>query len=161
MIGMFWFLSLGMFIDFVMQWISHFFKKPLAKNIVQAAFLLFFAFYMLNFTRIRNQHTDDSKWRKDMIANKATFLRIKKQLPPNAIVFNLRGSEIYGHNGQYIEASFYIDCDVYPLPPKEETIKQLKSKGFIPVYISHHPLPDYILNDPDAIFINEEIFNDL
>lgn len=161
MIGMFWFLSLGMFIDFMIQWISHFFRKPVTRNIVQAVFLIFFAFYMLNFTRIRNQHTDDTIWRKDMIANKATFLRIKKQLPTNAIVFNLRGSGIYGHNGQYIEASFYIDRDVYPLPPKEETIKLLKSKGFIPVYISYHPLPDYILNDPDAIFIKEEIFNDL
>lgn len=116
---------------------------------------------MLNFTRIRNQHTDDTIWRQDMITNKATFLRIKEQLPPNAIVFNLRGSGIYGHNGQYIEASFYIDRDVYPLPPKKETIQTLKSKGFIPVYISKHPLPDYILNDPDAIFIDEEILNDL
>ena len=160
-IGIIWFLSLGMFIDFVMQWISHLFKKPIIGNIFQAIFILFFAYYMLNFTRIRNQHTDDSKWRKDMIANKATFLRIKKQLPPNAIVFNLRGSGIYGHNGQYIEASFYIDRDVYPLPPKEGTIQTLKSKGFIPVYISKHPLPDYILNDPDAIFIDEEILNDL
>jgi hypothetical protein len=96
-----------------------------------------------------------------MIENKATFLRIKEKLPKNAIVFNLRGSGIYGHNGQYIEASFYLDCDTYPLPPKEETIKILKSKGFVPVYISKHPLPDYILKDPDAIFINEEILNDL
>ena len=160
-IGMIWFISLGMFIDFIMQYISLWLRKKSIKMMIQTFFLLLFSFYMLNFTRIRNQHTDDTIWRQDMITNKATFLRIKEQLPPNAIVFNLRGSGIYGHNGQYIEASFYIDRDVYPLPPKEETIQTLKSKGFIPVYISKHPLPDYILNDPDAIFIDEEILNDL
>lgn len=96
-----------------------------------------------------------------MIANKEVFLRVKNKLPENAIVFNLRGSGIYGHNGQYIEASFYLDRDVYPLPPSKNTIKKLKSLGFIPVYFSFHPLPDYILTDPDAIFIHEEIFNDL
>lgn len=160
-IGMIWFISLGMFIDFIMQCISLWVRKKSIKMMIQTFFLLLFSFYMLNFTRIRNQHTDDTIWRQDMITNKATFLRIKEQLPPNAIVFNLRGSGIYGHNGQYIEASFYIDRDVYPLPPKKETIQTLKSKGFIPVYISKHPLPDYILNDPDAIFIDEEILNDL
>jgi len=160
-IGMIWFISLGMFIDFIMQYISLWLRKKSIKMMIQTFFLLLFSFYMLNFTRIRNQHTDDTIWRQDMITNKATFLRIKEQLPPNAIVFNLRGSGIYGHNGQYIEASFYIDRDVYPLPPKKETIQTLKSKGFIPVYISKHPLPDYILNDPDAIFIDEEILNDL
>lgn len=160
-IGMIWFISLGMFIDFIMQCISLWVRKKSIKMMIQTFFLLLFSFYMLNFTRIRNQHTDDTIWRQDMITNKATFLRIKEQLPPNAIVFNLRGSGIYGHNGQYIEASFYIDRDVYPLPPKDETIQTLKSKGFIPVYISKHPLPDYILNDPDAIFIDEEILNDL
>ncbi len=161
LIGMVWFISLGMVIDWGVNCIQHWVKKRWLYQSFQALFILFFVMYLYNFTRIRNLHTEEMFWRKDMIANKATFLRIKEKLPQNAIVFNLRGSGIYGHNGQYIEASFYLDCDAYPLPPKEETIKILKSKGFVPVYISKHPLPDYILNDPDAIFIKEEILNDL
>ena len=161
LIGIVWYMSLGVVIDFVMSKLLLLIRKSILRKIIQGIVLLFIAFYMLNVTRLRNLHTDDCWWRKDMIANKEIFLKISKTLPANAIVFNLRGSGIYGFNVQYIEASFYLNRDTYPFPPKKETIEKFKRLGFKPVYFSFHPLPDYILNDPDAIFINEEIFNDL
>lgn len=161
LIGIIWYMSLAAMIDFFIQKVADWIKQPIIRNILQSMILIFFAFYMLNFTRLRNLHTDDCWWRKDIIANKEMFLRVKEMLPENAIVFNLRGSGRFDFNVQYLEASFYLNRDTYPTPPSEKTIQRLKALGYIPVYFSVHPLPDYILNDPDAIFIHEKILNDL
>ncbi len=161
LIGIIWFMSLGVMIDFLIQKIQILVKNRVLSKVFQGVIILLIGFYMLNFTRIRNLHTDECWWRKDMITNKETFLRVKDKIPENGIVFNLRGNGKYNFDMQYVEASFYLNRDCYPLPPSEKTIQDLKKLGFIPVYFSDHPLPDYILNDPDAIFIHEEIYNDL
>lgn len=114
---------------------------------------------MFNFTRIRQQHI--ASWRLDLIENKARLLKIKDQLPENAILFNVRGDERQYYNMTFSEACFYLDRDCYPFAPSQESLQRVKEAGFIPVYFIHHPIPDYCQDDPDALYFDIELLNDL
>lgn len=160
-VGIIWFMSLGVVIDWIIERIGVWIKKPKLRIGIQIIVLFLCSWYMFNFTRIRQMHTSLTCWRIDQIENKARLLQIKDQLPENAILFNVRGDERQYYNMTFSEACFYLDRDCYPYAPSPESLQRVKEAGFIPVYFIHHPLPDHCQDDPDALYFDIELLNDL
>lgn len=160
-VGIIWFMSLGVIIDWIIEKIGKWITKPRLRMGIQILSLFLISWYMFNFTRIRHMHSARIGWRQDLIENKSRLLEIKDQLPKNAILFNVRGDESQYYNVTCIEASFYLDRDCYSHAPSPESLQRVKEAGFIPVYFIHHPLPDHCQDDPDALYFDIELLNDL
>jgi 4-amino-4-deoxy-L-arabinose transferase-like glycosyltransferase len=132
--------------------------KQLSKRLFISGFIEFFVILLLAFSNLKTEslqanHTTWSilkKYIPEMLHNKEVYLKLKKTLPENAVIFNVRGYH-------YIEAMFYSSLPAYYFIPDKHQYEDLVKKHRIIAVIKADSLPDYLLNAPNVIILNEEI----
>ena len=157
------FMSLGAIIYFIDNLLTNYISNKVIKWLILIPIIILFSFRQMNFTKIRNLHTENKEtwWRADLIYNKNVYKQIEKDLPENCVIFNVRGDEHNNANSMFIEGMFYTGHDCYPFPPSQEVVKILKAKDYPIAIFTHHPIPDYIKNDTSIIKIDRILKNDM
>jgi len=157
------FMSLGAIIYFIDNLLTKYISNNVIKWLLLIPIIILFSFLQMNFTKIRNLHTENKEtwWRADLIYNKNVYKEIEKNLPENCVIFNVRGDEHNHANGMFIEGMFYTGHDCYSFSPSQEAVKILKAKKYPIAIFTHHPIPDYIQNDTSIIKIDRILKNDM
>jgi hypothetical protein len=156
-------MSLGAIIYFIDNLLTNYISNKVIKWLILIPIIILFSFRQMNFTKIRNLHTENKEtwWRADLIYNKNVYKQIEKDLPENCVIFNVRGDEHNHANGMFIEGMFYTGHDCYSFPPSQEAVNILKAKNYPIAIFTHHPIPDYIQNDTSIIKIDRILKNDM
>ena len=154
-VSVIWFASIGAFIDLIFRKVLVIIKNRKIYTIIGGIFLLFSALYMLNIPRLRIFHTNHFYLHQAMKWNATVFTKLQDSLPEKCIVFNVATLDS-NLTHLYIEASFYTQCDCYPMIPSQATLEKLKQQGYSIAIFTQNPLPEEILNDPDIILIHDK-----
>jgi len=150
-VAMLIFISLAALLDFCLNLISAINIRQWIKKLIISLAVLSLVFARFNIEKIQSVHT---QWKKSnsysrmLLYNKNVFQSLK--LPDNAVIFNVKGQH-------YIESMFYTGLPSYNFIPSDEQYLDLKRKGrviaiFKPI---NSELPEYLVNDPAIIIINE------
>ena len=148
------YLSLAVFINFIIEWISG--KAPFPAKLKMAFVALFFlclAYFRLDFNSLK---ANNGFWGKDvdccnqLIKNKKIFQNLT--LPENAVLCNVSSRH-------YVEAMFYTNLPAYGFIPYESQYNELINKGkrialFMPL---DKKIPAYLVNDKNLIMLNDTV----
>jgi len=115
-------------------------------------FLVLTRFNIESFQKYHTTYNENNNYSPALIHNKQVFTSLN--LPENTVLFNVFGTH-------YIEAMYYTGFPSYNFIPSKEQYLDLKQKGrVIALFQPDHDLPDYLINDPSVIIINEKIENE-
>jgi 4-amino-4-deoxy-L-arabinose transferase-like glycosyltransferase len=151
-VAMIIFIAFASLIDFIFEKILSFkISKILAQSIFFIAISVFIM-YRFNIELLQAEHTS---WKKEnnlyrmQINNKRIFTSLK--FPSNTALFNIKR--------HYIEAMFYTGLPSYDfIPTKEQYYELLQKKEVLAIFKPDDgALPDYLINDPSVIIINEKL----
>lgn len=103
-------------------------------------------------TKIHEQHSTlqpNNPVRAQLLHNKKVFTSLR--LPKNTILVNIKGVH-------YIDAMFYTGLPAYQVMPSLQQVQTTIAKGYrFAVFAKNQNVPDYLLNQPSTILIDEEI----
>lgn len=149
------YIALAAFVDYMFGFIN---KIHLPKWAVKMIFILIIFFLVLtrfDVMRLQKSHATNSEnnhYSMALIHNKQVFTSL--DLPENTVLFNVYGTH-------YIEAMYYTGFPSYNFIPSKEQYLDLKQKGrVIALFQPDYDLPDYLINEPAVIIINEKIENE-
>jgi hypothetical protein len=140
------FLAMGTFLD----WFLSLIEKHLRFAGKTICVLLIIGAGAFNFDieKKQDRHTGrlkDNWYYPTLKNNKETFLKIQGTLPEKTIILNA--------GERNIEAIFYTGYVTYSFITNENDTRKLKEKGRTLAVFNYrnHPIPDYIINDPQII----------
>lgn len=104
------------------------------------------------FKKYHTAYNTNDHYSPALIHNKQVFISLN--LPENTVLFNVYGTH-------YIEAMYYTSFPAYNFIPSKGQFDYLKEEGrVIAIFKPDQDLPDYLMNDPSVIIINEIIENE-
>lgn len=150
-VAMLIFISLAAFLDYMLNYFSTLRINQWNKKLIIGLAIILLVFFRFNMEKIQSVHT---QWKKSnsysrmLLYNKNVFQSLK--LPENAVIFNVKGQH-------YIESMVYTGLPSCNFVPTNEQYLDLIGKGrviaiFKPI---NSELPEYLVNDPTTIIINE------
>ncbi|MGL5890168.1 MAG: ArnT family glycosyltransferase, partial [Bacteroidia bacterium] len=149
----FFFLGLGALVDTVIQFLKRKIKYNHFESIFRPVALLTVCFFLLNFNKIRNYHTNwkphDNCNRIGDLNQMAFNAKLNAQLGNNNYVVFNAGVRVGGN----ISVMFYTNYVAYEFLPTEKQIAEVKSKNYKIAVYDNAALPEYILNDPEIVKI--------
>jgi hypothetical protein len=119
-------------------------------------FLLLILIYNLRIKELFDDHLKQSKieaYSKILHQEKNIFTGFRKQLPSNAVIFNLKGKS-------YIDCMFYSGFPAYNFLPSRDQYDELKRKGgytMVVVNIQRKDCPGFISGDASVIFTEVKV----
>jgi 4-amino-4-deoxy-L-arabinose transferase len=149
------FMSLACIIDFVFSKIELIRIPKIIISVVLFMIIVLTGFINLNINQIQEKHTlwkTDNQYSRMLAYNKDVFLSIKDSLPPNSVIFNVKGRH-------YVECMFYTGCPSYNIIPTEEQYNDVKRKGRTIVLFNdfNNEMPAYITNDKNVIILQKQL----
>jgi 4-amino-4-deoxy-L-arabinose transferase-like glycosyltransferase len=144
-------LTIAIFFDYLSSWIS----SRLVKSSIFAVLLLIIGWTNLDLPAIDRDHSlgkGDNEYYFKLANNKNIFMKLKDELPPGTVVFN-----VYGRH--YVECMFYTGLTAYNFIPSYGQYSLMKRKNrriavFVP---TGDPLPAYLSEDTDVIKLKNKI----
>jgi len=144
------FISIASLIDYLFHFL---FKiKYQVKYILITLLLLLWGYYRIDLKEIYQEHSLADDYYKKLLKNSVILKSLKTKLPPNTVVFNVRGV-------MYLDIMFYSGLTSYWLIPSEEQYNDMiKKKRKVAIFkYKGTVLPEYIKNKSDVIILNDEL----
>ncbi len=143
-------LFMACLIDYVVKIIPENFMNPTFRKIFITIIILVISWFNLNLKKIDKIHSPDSDLARMLTHNKSIFLKLKTDLPENAVVFNVKGRH-------YIECMFYTPFPAYNFIPTYDQLEDIEGKGMVAAIFKTGDFPDNIKNDPKTIIIQDRL----
>ena len=147
------FISLAAFLDMMGNFILRQDGDLFFKRLVFLTVIIIFIVFRFDFKALNDHHLswkNPDSYSSMLVYNKKIFKEL--ELPSNAVIFN-----VHGHH--YIEAMFYTGLPAYSFIPTQQQYEDLKSKNYRVALFKPEKgdLPEYILNDKEAIVIDKSL----
>ena len=149
------FMSLACIIDFVFSKIELIRIPKIIISVVLFLIIVFTGFINLNINHIQEKHTlwkTGNQYTRMLAHNKEIFLTLKDSLPPNSVIFNVKGRH-------YVECMFYTGFPAYNFIPAEAQYYDVKRKGRTIALFKdiNKEMPAYITNDKNVIILKKQL----
>ncbi len=152
-VAMIVFIAFSSLLNYILEKFQTLKMNKLISNLIFAVSIVFILLVRFNIEFLQENHTtwkEENTYTRMMTHYKEVFTNLK--LPGNSVLFNVKGHH-------YIEAMFYTEFPAYRFIPTLEQYEEMKVKNRTLVIFTNNSieLPDYLLNDPSVIIINEEV----
>ena len=122
---------------------------------VELIVLCYLAVQTMQFDKVYSHHFDyahHESYPVQQSKNRLVYEELKNELPENTILFFKQ------QDFRHLEIMFYTDILSYDIVPNEEQYLAAKSTGRPIAVISNDKLPDYLMGDPDIIWVDKTIY---
>ncbi len=144
------FIALAAMIAWIEELLDDFLQSGKMVTGVMAVALTVLIFFQMHTGYLDLHHHPTTRMYQSLYHNKMVFLSLDKELPENAVIFNVPGRH-------YIECMFYANRPAYPIIPSQAQVQEMRSKNRKVAVFDDPALPEALKSDPAVILIRDKI----